>query len=65
MVWKNNYNLKNTWVDVETVATLKGISKRAVRLSLKSKKYEFRIEKIKGREVYKIKNRIFRGRVSR
>ena len=51
-----SFNTLETWIDVETLAALKGISKRAVRLSLNSKnnKYKFRIEKVKGGEAYKI-----------
>ena len=37
-----NIQTDNTWVDVETVAFLKNISKRGVRLSLKSNKYVFK-----------------------
>ena len=50
-----NIQTDNTWVDVETVAFLKNISKRGVRLSLKSNKYEFKKEKTRGGTAYKIK----------
>ena len=43
------------WIDVETVARLKGITKRGVRLSLKNNKYEYRVENIRGGKSYKIK----------
>ena len=43
-----NIQTDNTWVDVETVAFLKNISKRGVRLSLKSNKYVFKKEKTRG-----------------
>lgn len=50
------FNTLETWIDVETLAALKNISKRAVRLSLngKNNRYKFRIEKAKGGEAYKI-----------
>ena len=38
----NNIDRTQTWVDVETVAKLKGITKRGVRLSLNQNKYEYR-----------------------
>lgn len=50
-----NIQTDNTWVDVETVAFLKNISKRGVRLSLKSNKYVFKKEKTRGGTAYKIK----------
>ena len=50
-----NIQTDNTWVDVETVAFLKNISKRGVRLSLKSNKYVFKKEKTRGGIAYKIK----------
>ena len=31
------FNTTETWIDVETLANLKGISKRAIRLSFNSK----------------------------
>ena len=51
----NNINTNETWIDVETVAKLKNITKRAVRLSLNQNKYEYKIENIKGGKTYKIK----------
>jgi putative transposase len=51
----NNIHTENTWVDVDTVAALKGISKRAVRLSLNNDKYEYKTENIRGGKTYKIK----------
>ena len=51
----NNINTDETWIDVETVAKLKNITKRAVRLSLNQNKYEYKIENIKGGKTYKIK----------
>lgn len=50
------FNTLETWIDVETLAALKNISKRAVRLSLneKNNRYKFRIEKAKGGAAYKI-----------
>ena len=50
-----NIQTDNTWVDVETVAFLKNISKRGVRLSLKSNKYVFKKEKTRRGTAYKIK----------
>lgn len=51
-----SFNTLETWIDVETLAALKNISKRAVRLSLngKNNKYKFKVEKVKGGEAYKI-----------
>ena len=40
----NNIETDKTWIDVETVAKLKGITKRAVRLSLNSDKYEYKVK---------------------
>jgi len=48
-------NTENTWIDVDTVAALKNISKRAVRLSLNNNKYEFKTENVRGGKTYKIK----------
>lgn len=48
-------NTENTWVDVDTVAALKNISKRAVRLSLNNNKYESKTENVRGGKTYKIK----------
>ncbi|MEI8390832.1 MAG: hypothetical protein WCG23_13220, partial [bacterium] len=43
------------WLDVKTVAELKGITERAVRLSLKQQnKYKFETEDIRGGKAYKI-----------
>ena len=43
------------WVDVEIVAKLKGITKRAVRLSLNNDKYEWKTENCRGGHLYKIR----------
>lgn len=43
------------WVDVEIVARLKGITKRAVRLSLNNDKYEWKTENCRGGHLYKIR----------
>jgi putative transposase len=52
-----NIQTQNTWIDVETVAKLKGITKRAVRISLSGNcsKYEYKTEKVRGGYSYKIK----------
>ena len=52
-----NFNTTETWIDVETLANLKGISKRAIRLSFNSKNsnYETKIEIGKGGHLYKIR----------
>jgi len=43
------------WLDVKTVAELKGITERAVRLSLRQQnKYKFETEDIRGGKSYKI-----------
>jgi len=51
----NNIETDKTWIDVETVAKLKNITKRAVRLSLNSNKYEYKVETSRGGKTYKIK----------
>ena len=38
----NNIQTENTWIDVETLAKLKGVTKRAVRISIN--KYEYIVE---------------------
>ena len=54
------FNTTDTWLDVETVAALKKISNRAVRLSLKKKnpdgtnKYNYQTENVRGGSAYKI-----------
>ena len=42
------FNTTETWIDVETLANLKGISKRAIRLSFNSKNsnYETKIDRL-------------------
>ena len=51
------FNTTETWIDVETLANLKGLSKRAIRLSFNSKNsnYETKIENGKGGKLYKIR----------
>lgn len=53
----NSINIKteDIWVDVETVARLKNITKRAVRMSLNNDKYECKTEKCRGGYLYKIR----------
>lgn len=51
----NNIDTKEVWIDVETVAKLKDITKRAVRLSLSNDRYEYKVETVKGGKTYKIK----------
>src|SRR5574344_2665419 len=54
------FNTTDTWLDVETIAVLKNISNRAVRLSLKKKnldgtnKYNYQTETVRGGSAYKI-----------
>lgn len=54
------FNTTDTWLDVETVAALKKISNRAVRLSLKKKnpdgtnRYKYQTETVRGGSAYKI-----------
>ena len=50
-----NINIEDTWIDVDTLAKLKNITKRAVRLSLNQNKYEYKVEKIRGGKTYRIK----------
>ena len=47
----DNIQTENTWLDVETVAKLKGISKRGVRLSINN--YDHKIENTRGGKTYK------------
>ena len=51
------FNTTETWIDVETLANLKGVSKRAIRLSFNSKNsnYETKIKNGKGGKLYKIR----------
>ena len=51
----NNIDTKEVWIDVETVAKLKDVTKRAVRLSLSNDRYEYKVETVKGGKTYKIK----------
>lgn len=48
-------NINEIWIDVETLAKLKNITKRAVRLSLNQNKYEYKIDSTRGGKTYKIK----------
>ena len=48
-------NNNDIWIDVETLAKLKNITRRAVRLALNQNKYEYTIENIRGGKTYKIK----------
>ena len=50
-----NIKTEDIWVDVETVARLKNITKRAVRMSLNNDKYECKTEKCRGGYLYKIR----------
>lgn len=50
-----NINIEDTWIDVDTLAKLKNITKRAVRLSLNQNKYEYKTENIRGGKTYRIK----------
>jgi hypothetical protein len=44
----NMENLENTWVDLKTIAELKQITTRALRISLQKGKYVFRDVKTQG-----------------
>ena len=48
-------NNNDIWIDVETLAKLKNITRRAVRLALNQNKYEYKVENIHGGKTYKIK----------
>lgn len=41
-------NNNDIWIDVETLAKLKNITRRAVRLALNQNKYEYKVENIRG-----------------
>jgi|GEM_PF-5091650 len=44
----NMENLENTWVDLKTIAELKQITTRALRISLQKGKYVYRDVKTQG-----------------
>ncbi len=48
----NNINTEETWIDVETLSKLKGITKRAVRISINN--YIHKVENTRGGKAYKI-----------
>ena len=48
-------NNNDIWIDVETLAKLRNITRRAVRLALNQNKYEYKVENIRGGKTYKIK----------
>jgi putative transposase len=52
-----NFNTSQTWIDVETLANLKGVSKRAIRLWFNSPNcnYEIKTEVTRGGKGYKIR----------
>src|SRR5574344_1742442 len=50
------FNTTDTWLDVETLAGLKNISARAVRLALNKKtEYDFKTKTVRGGKSYKIR----------
>ncbi len=48
-------NNNDIWIVVDTLAKLKNITRRAVRLALNQNKYEYKVENIRGGKTYKIK----------
>jgi hypothetical protein len=50
----NVLNVQDCWLDTNIVAELKGITERAVRLSLRKKKYVFKTYDTRGGKSYKI-----------
>lgn len=50
-----NINTENTWIDVPTLAALKNVTQRAVRLTLRQNKYIHKTENVRGGKCYKIK----------
>ena len=50
----NILNVQDCWLDTNIVAELKGITERAVRLSLRKKKYIFKTYDTRGGKSYKI-----------
>ena len=56
---KDKIETDKIWIDVETLAILKNITKRAVRLSLNKNKYEYIIENvIKNKALFSLEWRI-------
>ena len=51
----NSINTEDTWVDVQTVAALKNITQRAIRLAIRQDKYISKVETVRGGKCYKIK----------
>jgi len=47
-------NVQDIWLDVDAVATLKGITKRAIRLSIRQGKYISKTNNIRGGKSYRI-----------
>jgi len=47
-------NVQDCWLDINIVAELKGITERAIRLSLRKKKYVFKTYDTRGGKSYKI-----------
>src|SRR5574344_1524211 len=50
-----NINTEDTWIDVQTVAALKNITQRAIRLAIRQDKYISKVETVRGGKCYKIK----------
>ena len=46
--------MKTTWIDVKTVAEIKGVTPRAIRLALPKSKYIFRETDTQGGKSYEI-----------
>ena len=46
------------WIDVETLAKLKNITRRAVRLALNQNKYEYKVENIRGGKIHGNNSRV-------
>ena len=52
----NKIQTDNTWIDVVTLSKLKGVTERAIRISLNKNRYISKIEKnSRGAKIYKIK----------
>ena len=57
-------NNNDIWIDVETLAKLKNITRRAVRLELNQNKYEYKVENIRGGKHTKLNYQLWKKNFS-